>query len=66
MPAVHKVAVMSVYAMLALIAHRPASELFSVEQDLIDTRNGFRETRRVFMQKAFDDYRGDQLCRRLR
>lgn len=34
---------------------------FSVEQDLIDTRNGFRETRRVFMQEAFDDYRGDQL-----
>ncbi|MEC8491312.1 MAG: GMC family oxidoreductase N-terminal domain-containing protein, partial [Pseudomonadota bacterium] len=25
---------------------------FSVEQDLIDTRNGFRETRRVFLQKA--------------
>ena len=34
---------------------------FSVEQDLIDTRNGFRETRRVFMQKAFDQYRGQQL-----
>ena len=34
---------------------------FSVEQDLIDTRNGFRETRRVFMQAAFDEYRGDQL-----
>ena len=34
---------------------------FSVEQDLIDTRNGFRETRRVFMQEAFDDYRGEQL-----
>ena len=34
---------------------------FSVEQDLIDTRNGFRETRRIFMQEAFDDYRGDQL-----
>ena len=33
----------------------------SEEQDLIDTRNGFRETRRVFMQKAFDEYRGDQL-----
>jgi choline dehydrogenase len=34
---------------------------FSVEQDLIDTRNGFRETRRVFMQQAFDEYRGKQL-----
>ena len=34
---------------------------FSVEQDLIDTRNGFRETRRVFLQKAFDEYRGAQL-----
>ena len=34
---------------------------FSVEQDLIDTRNGFRETRRVFMQEAFDQYRGQQL-----
>lgn len=33
----------------------------SEEQDLIDTRNGFRETRRVFMQEAFDDYRGEQL-----
>ena len=34
---------------------------FSVEQDLIDTRNGFRETRRVFLQEAFDEYRGIQL-----
>ena len=34
---------------------------FDVEQDLIDTRNGFRETRRVSMQQAFDDYRGAQL-----
>jgi choline dehydrogenase len=34
---------------------------FSVEQDLIDTRNGFRETRRVFLQQAFDGYRGMQL-----
>lgn len=34
---------------------------FSVDQDLIDTRNGLRETRRVFMQSAFDEYRGDQL-----
>ena len=32
----------------------------SAEQDVIDTRNGFRETRRVFMQPAFDDYRGEQ------
>ena len=34
---------------------------FDVEQDLIDTRNGFRETRRVFLQPAFDPYRGKQL-----
>ena len=34
---------------------------FSAEQDLIDTRNGFRETRRVFLQPAFDPYRGEQL-----
>ena len=34
---------------------------FSVDQDLIDTRNGFRETRRVFLQEAFDEYRGAQL-----
>jgi choline dehydrogenase len=34
---------------------------FSVEQDLIDTRNGFRETRRIFLQAAFDTYRGEQL-----
>ncbi len=33
----------------------------SVEQDLIDLRNGFRETRRVFMQPAFDPYRGEQM-----
>lgn len=33
----------------------------SVEQDVIDIRNGFRETRRVFMQSAFDAYRGKQL-----
>ena len=32
----------------------------SEEQDMIDTRNALRETRRVFMQKAFDPYRGDQ------
>ena len=34
---------------------------FSAEQDLIDTRNGFRETCRVFLQPAFDPYRGEQL-----
>ena len=34
---------------------------FESEQDLIDTRNGFRHTRRVFMQPAFDEYRGTQL-----
>ena len=33
----------------------------SAEQDIVDLRNGFRETRRVFMQAAFDDYRGEQL-----
>ena len=33
----------------------------SAAQDIVDLRNGFRETRRVFMQKAFDDYRGRQL-----
>ena len=33
----------------------------SAEQDIIDLRNGFRETRRVFMQPAFDEYRGNQL-----
>ena len=34
---------------------------FSVEQDLIDTRNGLREARRVFMQPIFDEYRGEEL-----
>lgn len=33
----------------------------SAEQDIVDLRNGFRETRRIFMQPAFDDYRGRQL-----
>ncbi len=33
----------------------------SAEQDIIDLRNGFRETRRVFMQPVFDEYRGRQL-----
>ena len=32
----------------------------SAENDLIDLRNGFRELRRVFMQPAFDPYRGVQ------
>ncbi len=32
----------------------------SEEQDIIDTRNAFRQTRRIFLQKAFDEYRGDQ------
>ena len=32
----------------------------SEEQDMIDTRNAFRETRRVFLQESFDPYRGDQ------
>ena len=33
----------------------------SAEQDIVDLRNGFRETRRIFMQPVFDDYRGQQL-----
>ena len=33
----------------------------SAEQDLIDTRNGLREAHRVFMQPAFDEYRGREL-----
>ncbi len=32
----------------------------SEEQDIIDTRNATRETIRVFMQAAFDEYRGDR------
>lgn len=32
----------------------------SEEQDVIDTRNAFRESRRVFLQPAFDEYRGAQ------
>lgn len=31
------------------------------EQDVIDLRNAFRETRRIFLQPAFDDYRGEEL-----
>ena len=33
----------------------------SVEEDVVDLRNGFREMRRVFMQPAFDDFRGEEL-----
>lgn len=33
----------------------------SAEQDVVDIRNGLRETRRVFMQPAFDAFRGKQL-----
>jgi choline dehydrogenase len=33
----------------------------SEEQDMIDTRNALRETRRVFLQEAFDEFRGDQI-----
>ena len=32
----------------------------SAEQDIIDIRNGYRITRDIFMQKAFDPYRGEQ------
>ena len=32
----------------------------SEEQDVIDTRNAFRESRRVFLQPAFDEYRGEE------
>ena len=31
----------------------------SEEEDVIDTRNAFRETRRILMQPAFDPYRGE-------
>jgi choline dehydrogenase len=33
----------------------------SAEQDVVDIRNGFREARRVFMQPAFDAYRGKEI-----
>ena len=33
----------------------------TVEQDVIDIRNGFRKTRDIFLQKAFDPYRGEQM-----
>ena len=32
----------------------------SEEQDMIDTRNALRETRRVFYNQLFDPYRGEQ------
>ena len=28
---------------------------------MIDIRNGFRKTRDIFLQKAFDPYRGEQM-----
>ncbi|MBE8220748.1 MAG: choline dehydrogenase [Alphaproteobacteria bacterium] len=34
---------------------------FDVAEDLVDLRNGLRETRRVFLQPAFDPYRGAEL-----
>ena len=51
---------------IALKSSNPSDEplmypnYLSEEQDMIDTRNALRETRRVFLQKAFDPYRGDQ------
>ena len=33
----------------------------SAEQDVVDIRNGFRKTRNIFLQKAFDAYRGEQM-----
>jgi len=33
----------------------------SAEQDIVDIRNGYRITRDIFMQKAFDPYRGAQM-----
>ncbi len=33
----------------------------SAEQDIVDIRNGYRKTRDIFMQKAFDPYRGAQM-----
>ncbi len=33
----------------------------SAEQDMIDIRNGYRITRDIFLQKAFDPYRGAQV-----
>lgn len=51
---------------IALKSSNPSDEplmfpnYLSEEQDMIDTRNALRETRRVFLQKAFDPYRGTQ------
>ena len=33
----------------------------SAAQDIVDIRNGYRKTRDIFMQKAFDPYRGAQM-----
>ena len=33
----------------------------SAAQDIVDIRNGYRKTRDIFMQKAFDSYRGAQM-----
>jgi len=33
----------------------------TAEQDIVDIRNGFRITRDIFLQKAFDPYRGQQV-----
>lgn len=33
----------------------------TAEQDIVDIRNGFRITRDIFLQKAFDPYRGAQI-----
>ncbi len=33
----------------------------TAEQDIVDIRNGFRITRDVFLQKAFDPFRGNQV-----
>ncbi len=33
----------------------------TAEQDIVDIRNGFRITRDIFLQKAFDPYRGNQV-----
>ena len=33
----------------------------SAAQDIVDIRNGYRKTRDIFMQKAFDPYRGAEM-----
>ena len=33
----------------------------SAAQDIVDIRNGYRITRDIFLQKAFDPYRGEQM-----